>query len=61
MKALIAFQGLTAQVRQTQGTKGTWYKVVLGPYDTKRAAERERHALQRAGINGCQIWYWEAS
>lgn len=59
MKAVIAFQGLTAQVRQVQGSSGTWYKVVLGPYDTKRAAERQRHVLQRAGINGCQIWFWE--
>ncbi|MGI2260246.1 SPOR domain-containing protein [Shewanella sp. GXUN23E] len=59
LKAMIAFQGLEAHVRQVQGSSGTWYKVVLGPYDTKRAAERQRHVLQRAGINGCQIWLWE--
>ncbi|WP_144212282.1 SPOR domain-containing protein [Shewanella donghaensis] len=59
MKAVIAFQGLEAQVRATQGTTGVWHKVILGPFDTKRAAERTRHKLQRAGINGCQIWLWE--
>ncbi|MCH1930231.1 SPOR domain-containing protein [Shewanella sp. A25] len=55
MKAVIAFQGLEAQVRQIEGTSGTWYKVILGPYERKRDAERKRHALQNAGINGCQI------
>ncbi|MCF1428097.1 MAG: SPOR domain-containing protein [Shewanella sp.] len=59
LKAMIAFQGLEAHVRQTEGSSGTWYKVVLGPYDTKRAAERQRHVLQRAGIHGCLIWFWE--
>ena len=59
MKAMIAFQGLEAQVRATQGTTGVWHKVILGPFESKRAAERARHKLQRAGINGCQIWLWE--
>ncbi|GIU43593.1 SPOR domain-containing protein [Shewanella algidipiscicola] len=59
MKAMIAFQGLEAQVRKVQGTKGMWYKVVLGPYERKRVAERQRHVLQRGGLNGCQIWFWE--
>ncbi|MBO2585123.1 SPOR domain-containing protein [Shewanella algae] len=59
MKAVIAFQGLEAQVRKVQGTSGVWYKVVLGPYDSKRDAERQRHVLQRAGLNGCMIWFWE--
>ncbi|WP_076538503.1 SPOR domain-containing protein [Shewanella sp. UCD-KL21] len=59
MKAVIAFQGLEAQVRATQGTTGVWHKVILGPFESKRAAERARHKLQRASINGCQIWLWE--
>ncbi len=54
LKARIAFQGLNSQVRHT----GNWYRVILGPYQRKRLAERERHKLQRAKINGCQIWYW---
>ena len=60
MKAVIAFQGLEAQVRKVEGNSGVWYKVVLGPYPRKREAERQRHKLQNAGINGCQIWLWES-
>ncbi|MGL5360383.1 MAG: SPOR domain-containing protein [Shewanella sp.] len=55
MKAVIAFQGLEAQVRQIEGTTGTWFKVGVGPFESKRDAERKRHVLQNAGINGCQI------
>jgi len=54
LKARIAFQGLESQVKKT----GDWYRVILGPYDRKRVAEKQRHKLQRAKINGCQIWYW---
>tara|TARA_R110001583_G_scaffold99273_1_gene244560 strand:- start:4630 stop:5160 length:531 start_codon:yes stop_codon:yes gene_type:complete len=54
LKARIAFQGLKSIVKKT----GSWYRVILGPYDRKRLAEKERHKLQRAKINGCQIWYW---
>jgi cell division protein FtsN len=56
LKARIAFQGLNSEVRETNG--GKWYRVVLGPYERKRLAEKDRHKLQRAKINGCQIWYW---
>ncbi len=54
LKARIAFQGINSIVKKT----GSWYRVILGPYDRKRMAEKERHKLQRAKINGCQIWYW---
>ncbi|WP_415227290.1 SPOR domain-containing protein [Psychromonas sp.] len=54
LKAKIAFQGLNSQVKRT----GDWYRVILGPYVHKRVAEKERHKLQRARINGCQIWLW---
>ncbi|MFT6927270.1 MAG: cell division protein FtsN [Psychromonas sp.] len=54
LKAKIAFQGLTAEVKKT----GNWYRVILGPYERKRLAEKHRHKLQRAKINGCQIWFW---
>lgn len=60
LKAMIAFQGLEAQVRKVKGSSGIWYKVVLGPYDKKRDAERQRHVLQNSGTNGCQIWFWES-
>lgn len=58
MKAKIAFSGLSSQVRRSEGKKGAWYKVVLGPYDTRREAERDRHMLERDNVNTCQIWYW---
>lgn len=54
LKVKIAFQGLNSEVRKT----GNWYRVILGPYERKRIAEKERHKLQRAKINGCQIWFW---
>ncbi|KFZ37804.1 sporulation protein [Shewanella mangrovi] len=60
LKAVIAFQGLEAQVRKVNGSSGDWYKVILGPYDHKRQAERDRHTLQRAGVNGCMIWFWQS-
>jgi cell division protein FtsN len=58
LKANIAFQGLEAQVRSSKGTSGIWYRVIIGPYDSKRVAEKDRHTLQRAKINGCKIWNW---
>jgi cell division protein FtsN len=59
LKAKIAFQGLESQVLESKGSKGIWYRVVLGPYETKRDAERDRHALRSARVNRCQIWNWE--
>ncbi|RUO72238.1 cell division protein FtsN [Pseudidiomarina sediminum] len=56
LRAAIALQGLEANVYRSNG--GSWYRVVLGPYETKRAAEKDRHKLQRARIHGCQIWNW---
>ena len=56
LKAKIAIKsGLSSIVKKT----GRWYRVILGPYDRKRLAEKERHILQRVKINGCQIWYWQ--
>lgn len=56
LKAKIAFQGLEAQVRRSQGSE--WSRVILGPYDSKRHAETDRHQLQKSKINGCVIWNW---
>lgn len=58
MKAKIAMQGLESQVRASDGSNGRWYRVILGPYELKRVAEKDRHTLQRININTCQIWYW---
>ncbi|MCL1100654.1 SPOR domain-containing protein [Shewanella saliphila] len=59
MKARIAFQGMEAQVRRSEGTNGIWYRVVLGPFPNKREAETNRHKMQKSGINTCQIWLWQ--
>lgn len=58
LKAKIAFAGFESQVRSAQGTTGIWYKVILGPYDRKRDAEKTRHILKRNNINDCAIWPW---
>ncbi|MFD2177028.1 SPOR domain-containing protein [Veronia pacifica] len=57
-KAMIAFQGIESQVKASQGKKGMWYRVVLGPYPQKRKAERDRNLLRKAGIEPCAIWFW---
>ena len=57
MKAVIAFQGLESDISKVRGTTGDWYKVSLGPYDRKRQAEKHRHILQKAGIDGCFLMY----
>jgi cell division protein FtsN len=58
MKAKIAFQNLEAQVRPSDGKSGRWYRVILGPYYSKRRAEKHRHTLQRIDITTCKIWNW---
>ncbi|GAA0301165.1 SPOR domain-containing protein [Psychrosphaera haliotis] len=57
-KARIAFAGFESQVIPSQGTSGMWYKVILGPFERKRDAEKTRHILKRNDIRGCQIWLW---
>lgn len=56
MRANIAFQGLESQVKTTNGKNGVWHRVVLGPYESKRQGERNRHKLQKASITTCRIW-----
>lgn len=58
LRARIAMAGLESQVRPSDGANGRWYRVILGPYETKRDGERDRHKLQRVQIFGCQIWTW---
>jgi cell division protein FtsN len=58
MRAQIAFAGFASMVRQTKGSNGVWFRVVLGPYESKRQATADRNRLQRQNINGCQIWNW---
>lgn len=58
MKAKIAFQGFEAQIRRSSGDNGDWFRVILGPFDSKRDAERTKHSLRKINIATCQIWYW---
>jgi cell division protein FtsN len=59
LKAKMAFVGIESQIQTAQGKKNIWYKVVLGPYTRKRAAEEDKHKLRKNKINGCQIWLWK--
>ncbi len=59
LKAKMAFAGIESQIQTAQGKNSTWYKVVLGPYARKRAAEEDKHKLRNNKINGCQIWLWK--
>jgi len=56
LRAKIAFQGLESRIIKSDGRNGIWYRVVLGPYERKREAERQRHQLRSANINECKIW-----
>jgi len=56
LRAQIALTGFEATIKETIEKNGLWHRVVLGPYSSKRVAERERHQLQRNNINNCQIW-----
>lgn len=56
LRAKIAFQGVESRILMSDGGNGRWYRVVLGPYERKRTAERQRHQLRSANINGCKIW-----
>ncbi|MCL1142080.1 SPOR domain-containing protein [Shewanella gaetbuli] len=58
MKARIAFMGMEAMVKRSEGSNGVWYRVVLGPFESKREGERNRHKMQNGGINTCKIWLW---
>lgn len=58
MRAQIAFAGYASAVRRTEGSNGVWYRVVLGPYNSKRQATADRNRLQQQNINGCRIWNW---
>ncbi len=56
LKAMIAMQGFESRVLTSNNKNGLWHRVVLGPYERKRQAERDRHQLKRANINNCKIW-----
>lgn len=58
LRARIAMHGFESQVRESTGSNGRWYRVILGPFENLREAQRVNNQLQRSGIYGCQIWLW---
>lgn len=58
MEARIAFQGLDAQIRMTEGQSGKWYRVYLGPYTQKRQADVDKAKIKKAGVYTCEVWNW---
>lgn len=58
LKAQIAFTGLEATIKRSQGKKFLYYKVILGPYPRKRLAEKDKHKLKNNKVNHCVIWSW---
>ncbi|NVK23026.1 MAG: SPOR domain-containing protein [Kangiellaceae bacterium] len=52
MEAELAFIGMQASVSEKDG----WYRVRLGPYSTKRAAESAKHKMQDNNYQDCRIW-----
>jgi len=58
LKASIAFAGLMSEIKESTGSNGTWYKVRLGPYKSKRHAESDKNKLKRVSIVNCAIWGW---
>ncbi|MEE4246520.1 MAG: SPOR domain-containing protein [Kangiellaceae bacterium] len=56
LKAKIAFLGIESKIIPVDVESGTWYRVQLGPYTSKRRAESVRHKLQLQDINDCRIW-----
>jgi len=55
MKAQIAFAGIASDVRRTEGSNGVWFRVVAGPYESRRAATADMNRLRQMGINTCQV------
>ena len=54
LKAKIAFTGIISFIKH----QGSWFKVRLGPYETKRKAESDKNVLKRQRIIGCSIQFW---
>ncbi|MFQ1893625.1 SPOR domain-containing protein [Aeromonas veronii] len=54
LKARIAFTaGLSSSLQVINGTNGTVYKVMVGPFNGKAAADAANRKLQSSGISGC--------
>ncbi|MCX0423235.1 SPOR domain-containing protein [Aeromonas veronii] len=54
LKARIAFTaGLSSSLQVINGANGTVYKVMVGPFNGKAAADSANSKLQSSGISGC--------
>lgn len=54
LKARIAFTaGLSSSLQVIDGANGTVYKVMVGPFNGKAAADAANSKLQSSGISGC--------
>lgn len=52
LKAVLAFQGLESAIDTVSGSTGTWHRVRLGPYASRREVDRIRSKLARDNIEG---------
>lgn len=59
LKARLALLGYEADIKETEQKGQIWHRVVLGPYDSRRAAENDRHSLQSNDIHHCKIWSFQ--
>lgn len=55
LKANIALSGSNSNITSVKYQGETWFRVQLGPFNSKRQAERIRHRLQDNGIHDCRI------
>jgi cell division protein FtsN len=55
LKARIGFAGSSSEIIQTNKGATQWHRVQLGPFNSKRAAEKIRHRMQDNGIIDCTI------
>lgn len=55
MKAKVAFSGYPSEVRRIEGKNGVFFRVTLGPYNSKRQAESDRSRLLRQKVADCRI------
>jgi cell division protein FtsN len=54
LKARIAFTaGLSSSLQVVNGAGGAVYKVMVGPFNGKAAADAANSKLQSSGISGC--------
>jgi len=50
LRAQLALTGLESHINVTEGDSGTWHRVRLGPYASRREVDRIRSKLARADI-----------